>query len=219
MAATPAYEDSVFINCPFDPAYFPLFEVIVFTVFTCGFVARCAKEESDSGDVRVDKLARLIAGCRYGIHDISRIGLESDSGLPRFNMPFELGLDLGCKKFGEPRHRQKRLLILDTKPHRYQAFLSDIAGQDIRAHGDRPDDVITIVRDWLRTSSTRERVPGELIVRNQYQAFVKKLPELCAELGVDRANLNYLDYAAFIGNWLKGAEATAAAAARNHPAR
>jgi len=216
MAATPAYEDSVFINCPFDPVYSPLFEVIVFTVFACGFVPRCAKEEADSGDVRVDKLARLIEGCRYGIHDISRIGLELDSGLPRFNMPFELGMDMGCKKFGLPRHRQKRLLVLDAEPYRYKAFLSDIGGQDIQTHGNVPDKVVGLVRDWLRTASTRENIPGELILRNQFQAFVKQLPTMCAGVGVDRNNINYLDFAAFIGQWLKGAEARAS---RGQPAR
>lgn len=207
MAVKRAFEDSVFINCPFDSAYSALFEVIAFTIFACGFVARCAKEEADSGDVRLEKLARLIEGCRYGIHDISRIGLETDSGLPRFNMPFELGLDLGCKKFGDRRQRQKKLLILDSKPHRYQAFISDIAGQDIRAHGDRPDVAIALVRDWLRTASTRENITGELILRNLYQAFAQTLPELCAGVGVDRANINYLDYVNFVESWLKGTEA------------
>jgi len=207
VAKKRAYEDSVFINCPFDPAYFPLFEVIVFTVSACGFVPRCAKEEADSGDVRVEKLARLIEGCRYGVHDISRIGLEHDSGLPRFNMPFELGMDLGCKKFGKTRNRQKRLLVLDAEPHRYQAFLSDIAGQDIRVHRNAPDQVIGILRDWLRTASTRENIPGELVIRRRFQAFAQALPKICEALGVDRGNLNYLDYVAFVVNWLKAAEA------------
>lgn len=39
------YNDNVFINCPFDSAYKPLFDAIVFAVHDCGFVARCALEE------------------------------------------------------------------------------------------------------------------------------------------------------------------------------
>lgn len=31
------YENSVFINCPFDPEYWPLFEAIVFAAYDCGF--------------------------------------------------------------------------------------------------------------------------------------------------------------------------------------
>jgi hypothetical protein len=100
MARKPGYNDNVFLNCPFDSEYWPVFEAIVFTIFACGFVPRCAREEADSSDVRVDKLVRLIQQSRYGIHDISRVELDDAHGLPRFNMPFELGLDLGCKRFG-----------------------------------------------------------------------------------------------------------------------
>ncbi len=216
MAIRRAYEDSVFINCPFDPDYLPMFEVIVFTVFACGFSPCCAREEDDASDVRVEKIVRLIESCRFGIHDISRIGLEQDTGLPRFNMPFELGLDLGCKKFGQPRNRQKRLLILDAKPYRYKTFLSDIGGQDIRAHDNKPDQAISIVRDWLRTASTREKIPGDLVIRRQFEAFTQQLPEICAGIGLQRANLNYLDYVTFTLNWLRE---NRDAAARHQPAR
>lgn len=33
-----AYHQSVFINCPFDLQYQPLFEAIVFAVSNCGFI-------------------------------------------------------------------------------------------------------------------------------------------------------------------------------------
>ena len=45
----PGYEDSVFVNCPFDEEYEELFDAIVFSVHDCGFVARGALEASDSG--------------------------------------------------------------------------------------------------------------------------------------------------------------------------
>ena len=35
----------MFINCPFDAVYEPLFDAIVFAVYDCGFIARCALEE------------------------------------------------------------------------------------------------------------------------------------------------------------------------------
>ena len=50
------YTDNVFINCPFDSAYKPLFDAIVFAVHDCGFVARCALEEEDTSQVRIDKI-------------------------------------------------------------------------------------------------------------------------------------------------------------------
>jgi len=38
------FETSVFVNCPFDDAYKPMFEAIVFAVFDCGYGPRCALE-------------------------------------------------------------------------------------------------------------------------------------------------------------------------------
>ncbi len=63
---------SVFINCPFDAQYRPLFEAIVFAVFACGFRPRCALEIDDASQVRIDKIFKIIAECKYGVHDISR---------------------------------------------------------------------------------------------------------------------------------------------------
>jgi hypothetical protein len=43
-----SYANSVFVNCPFDPAYRPLFEAVVFATYDCGFYPRCALEVDDS---------------------------------------------------------------------------------------------------------------------------------------------------------------------------
>ena len=51
---------NVFINAPFDDDYAGLFDALIFTVYACGYRARCALEENDSGDIRLDKLAQLI---------------------------------------------------------------------------------------------------------------------------------------------------------------
>jgi hypothetical protein len=45
---------NVFVNAPFDPTYDPLLEAIVFMIHAAGFRARCALEENDSGDIRLD---------------------------------------------------------------------------------------------------------------------------------------------------------------------
>lgn len=122
----PRYEDLVFINCPFDPAYQPLFEALVFTVHHSGFVARCALEVSDSSKNRLSSIMDLIAECGYGIHDISRTQLDPATELPRFNMPLEFGIFLGCKRYGGPHDQVKRCLVLDQDRYRYQKFISDI---------------------------------------------------------------------------------------------
>jgi len=59
---------------------------MVFAVHDCGYVARCALETDDSGDVRIEKILAIVDQCKFGIHDISRPELNAHS-LPRFNMP------------------------------------------------------------------------------------------------------------------------------------
>jgi len=44
MAAIAQKSDNVFINCPFDSDYKPLFDAIVFAIFDFGFVPRCSLE-------------------------------------------------------------------------------------------------------------------------------------------------------------------------------
>jgi hypothetical protein len=111
----------------------------VFTVSVCGFVPRCSLEHDDASQVRLEKIYRLIGSSSFGIHDISRTELDGENHLPRFNMPLELGFFLGAKQFGAGRHRSKRCLILDRDRYRFQKFISDIAGQDIKAHGNSPE--------------------------------------------------------------------------------
>ncbi len=132
------YDQNVFINCPFDDTYLPLFRSLSFAVFECGLRPRCAREVYDAGEVRIEKIVRIIRDCRWGIHDISRTDLNT-RGLPRFNMPLELGPFIGARRFGTGVQTRKSCLVLDRQTHRYQEFISDIAGQDIDAHHDNAD--------------------------------------------------------------------------------
>lgn len=103
-------ERDVFINCPFSIDYQGFFEAIVYAVVRSGFTPRCARENDDGGEVRIDKICRIIAESRYGIHDISKTEPDPGSGLPRFNMPLELGLFLGARKFGGKNTCRRRAL-------------------------------------------------------------------------------------------------------------
>ena len=197
------YNDNVFINCPFDTNYKPLFDAMVFAVHDCGFIPRCALEEDDASEVRIDKIYSIIADCRYGIHDISRTELDAGSGLPRFNMPLELGVFLGAKKFGIEEQKRKKCLILDTKPYRYQQFISDIAGQDIQAHNDTPEAIVKVVRDWLRNASRREAIPSGGIIWERYQEFMEKLPQMAKEGQLIVEELIFNDYTLLVAQWLE----------------
>ncbi|MDQ2736687.1 MAG: hypothetical protein M3Y55_17230 [Pseudomonadota bacterium] len=102
----------------------------------------------------------MIDECRFGIHDVSRIERDTINDLPRFNMPFELGLFLGARRFGTKQQRSKQCLVLEAERYRYQKFLSDIAGQDIRQHSNEPARAVGAARDWLAASTEIGRAPA-----------------------------------------------------------
>jgi len=172
--AQPATDD-VFINCPFDRDYAPIFRALIITVYICGFRPRSAQELDDGGQTRIDKLLNLIDECRYGIHDLSRTELDAANGLPRFNMPLELGIFLGAKRYGGKAQKLKRLLILDIEQYRYQRFISDLAGSDIHGHGGDPVRALRETRDWLANVSRRQLPSADRVART-CEAFLADLP-------------------------------------------
>lgn len=196
------YSDHVFLNCPFDERYAPMFRALVFTIHDAGFVPRCALEVSDAAQNRYQKILDIVSECRFGIHDISRTE-PGKYGLPRFNMPFELGVFLGCKAFGGPVHRQKVCLVLDRRPYRYQRFLSDIAGQDVASHDGKIGVAIRAVRDWLRTASKRSIMPGGTTIANRYDRFRRELPAVAARIPAKVDELTFLDYTHVVLQWLE----------------
>ena len=193
---------NVFINCPFDSSYWRYFQAIVFTVMDCGCIARCALEAEDSGEVRILKIMRIIRECRLGIHDISRTELDTVNHLPRFNMPLELGMFLAAKEFGAGNQKLKSCLILDSEKYRYQKFISDIAGQDIKAHDNNIEKVVKAVRDWLFNNLTESKMPGGESIFNKYSRFQQLLPQLCQVAHLKEKELTFKDYHWLVHDWL-----------------
>ncbi len=201
-APSPRYDDSVFINCPFSPDYQELFRALVFAVADCGFLARSALEKNDSSETRIDKLYRIIAQCRYGLHDISVTELDPGNRLPRFNMPLELGIFLGARKFGSPSQRDKGCLILDRERFRYQIFCSDLAGQDPKSHGGKAADAVKCVRDWLRAERPSVRLPSGTRMWERYRQWMADLPVICDALLLEPDSLEFHDLTTTIEEWL-----------------
>jgi hypothetical protein len=173
------YERNVFINCPFDGEYQPLF-------------------------YGIEKIQDLIAECKYSIHDISRVDLDPVNSLPRFNMPLELGLDLGCRQYGKPYHQENVVLVLDTEQYRYQKYISDLAGRDPVAHNDSDEQVINEVRNWLRLELDPKLVktPSGSMIYQRYEQFQLALPSICAKLHWDINNLPFSDFAWAVADWI-----------------
>ena len=145
-----AFDRNVFVNCPFDSDYLRLLRPILFTIIYVGLKPRIALEVTDSGQARLEKIMDLIRQSKYGVHDLSRCEAVKAGELYRLNMPFELGLDFGCRQYGKGRLREKKILILEVQPHRYKAALSDLGGSDIEAHANEPYRVIRSIRGWLK---------------------------------------------------------------------
>ncbi len=199
------HKRDVFINCPFDDTYKPIFQAIIFAVLDLGFFARCALEVDDASETRLAKMVRIIEQCNYGIHDISSVELGTTTNLPRFNMPLELGLFLGCKLFGSKAQQKKSCLILDREPYRYRASISDISGQDIQAHDGEPDLAIMEVRNWLVSASARRAAPGGTAIAERYAQFIRDLPASCGEMKRDSTKLTFADLSETIEIWEKSA--------------
>ena len=151
-----------------------------------------------------EKIYKLINESKYGIHDISRVTLDSKNRLPRFNMPLELGIWLGAKRYGSSRDRAKRALVFDKVDHRYQKFCSDISGQDARSHNNDPSIVIRKVRNWLRNSPDYKNVafPGPEKMVARYAQFRAELPAECKQRGLNWRDLEFNDYANLVFGWL-----------------
>jgi len=197
------FESSLFINCPFDREYVPLLHSLVFVVFECGLQPRLASDQTDSGHVRIDKIRNLIRSCRYSVHDISRIEALRPGDEPRFNMPFELGLDLGCRYYGAPRLRDKQCLILEKERYRYQRVLSDISGNDIRAHEGDPKVLMSEVRNWLRVVTDKVLPSGDILWK-RFSLFRIHLAHMLEELRFSERDveaLEIVEYIGFIKNW------------------
>lgn len=203
MKLSKAYARQVFLNCPFDDQYRPLYEAIIFTLTAAEYAVRCSRERDDSGETRIGKIVEIIRQSKFSIHDISRVELDPMNQLPRFNMPLELGLFLGARFLADDKkQREKRCLILDAQPYRYQKFISDIAGQDIRSHDGDPEKAIGEVRSWLSTVSGRQ-LPGKAELVKLYREFRGDLPVFLGGIGLTEAEMQFPDYIHSCLAWLK----------------
>jgi hypothetical protein len=163
-----------------------------------------AVEDTGANEMRIDKILRLIRESCYSIHDISRVEGAGSEMLPRFNMPFEAGLAMGAARFersssGRPA---RDFLILDAEPFRDKRTLSDLAGQDARAHHDDPRHVVAAVRRFLAAKSRAERTRGAASIWWRFRQFVTDLPALSQRLELTLAEVTSFDY---LPEWLVAA--------------
>ena len=122
---------SVFLNIPYDSAFENLYLAYIAGLSSFGLIPR-ATLEIPTSQRRLQRILKLIQECAYSIHDLSRVQLDARAPrVPRFNMPFELGLAVAQNA----RNRRETWYVCETVSHRIGKSLSDLNGTDVRIHG------------------------------------------------------------------------------------
>lgn len=193
---------NVFINCPFDNYYFPLLKPLLFTLIYIDLSPKIS-ETSDSGEVRLLKIKELMAVSQYSIHDLSRMEPLKSKDYPRFNMPFECGIDFGLR-MSNSEFGIKKFLILEKEQHRYQKVISDISGNDIKAHKNDPEQVVKVIRDWFKP--TKPEIPRHKEIWLAFNEFEYDYEQILVEEDYDPKDINSLTFSDIIenmGTWIR----------------
>lgn len=165
-------DNSVFINCPYDPAYNSMRHSMLFTIVTLGYNPRLAIETTDSCVPRLDKIIKLIKESDISIHDLSRIKSKKKNEFSRMNMPYELGLDFGCKKYSSSKkNKSKKFLIIGDKKYDYMRALSDLSGIDIEYHNNKEINLIKAIRHWFVINLAIKQSPSPMEIWNKLMDF------------------------------------------------
>jgi hypothetical protein len=171
-------EHSVFVNCPYDQEFRPLFDAIVFSAICCGFIPRCAIESGSASLSRMDRIVHAIRASKYSIHDLSRCRGEGETNFARFNMPLELGMAM-AERFGDHQGTDGHdWLLLVPKGHTYTRFASDLAGYDPSEYDGSVQTIVPVVMAWLATRQDAVRCPAPQAVLGMLPSFVAARAEL-----------------------------------------
>lgn len=201
------YERSVFVNCPFDDEYYnSLLRPLLFTIIYLGFNPRIASESSDSGELRISKICELIGRSKYSIHDLSRLRARKRGEFYRLNMPFELGIEYGCRHFAIDHLKEKKCLILEKDKYEYMKALSDLSGVDIKSHNNDPPEVVVAIRTWFVETVGLRNVDGPTRIWYRFTEFTSEFYDRRKSEGFTDEDLNIMpipEYIDFIKQWVR----------------
>ena len=196
---------SVFINCPFDEEYKLLLRPMLFTLVSVRLLPRLASERSDSLEQRIEKILRLINECKYSIHDLSRLKSERANEFSRLNMPFELGIEYGCRRIAKNHLRTKRSLILEKKRYDIQKALSDLNGVDIKCHNNKSTQTVQALQHWLIETVGLNDVESPSVIWDKFNEFDYQFYERRKAQGYSKRDLQIMpvqQYIRFIKQWV-----------------
>ena len=147
----------VFLNIPYDDKFDRLFLAYIAGISAFGMVPRATLEITDSSR-RLQKILKLQRSCQYSVHDLSWVRRDPPKpSVPRFNMPFELGL---CVADNNRRQSQKQnWFVFEAEAHRLDRSLSDLSGTDPRIHGTTVQGVLGGLCNIFRRPGKQPSVP------------------------------------------------------------
>lgn len=164
---------TAFLNIPYDKEFVSLFLAYVVGLIHLGLEPQPTFAIPNQG--RLDAIIDLIDASDCSIHDLSRT--ETTNGVPRFNMPLELGLALHQRRVTKGKHR---VFVFESKPYRTLQSTSDVNGIDPFIHHGQPKEVMTQLRNIFRKPGDTITVPDMFAV---YRAVKRRLPEFKRDAG------------------------------------
>jgi hypothetical protein len=172
--------NAVFLNIPYDQRFRSLYLAYIAGLVHLGFVPRVTLG-LPGGTRRLDKILAEIQGCRYSIHDLSRVGLDRSPPFttPRFNMPFELGLAVAWEKSNPAKHTW---FLFEAKAYRVQKSLSDLNGTDPHIHGGHVAGVMRGLSNVFRRPRSRPTVPEMM---RTFNTISRRSAKILAEAGAE----------------------------------
>ncbi len=165
--------ESVFLNIPYDVGFESLYVAYVVGLTQLGLAINAALAVPNQR--RLGTIIELIDRSDVSIHDLSRV--EVSRGVPRFNMPVELGLALYRSHITNGKHR---VFIFERKRYRAQRSTSDVNGIDPQIHNGTVKGLMSGLRNIFRQSQDVTTVPEMLA---SYRVVKKKIPELRRNAG------------------------------------
>jgi hypothetical protein len=175
-----AERNYVFLNVPYDSAFENLYLAYIAGLSAFGLTPRATLEIPTSSR-RLERILKLIERCDHSIHDLSRVQLDAKSPrVPRFNMPFELGLAVAR----EVRKGGENWYVCETVPHRINKSLSDLNGTDVRIHRGTVRGVLGALCDMF---VRKTRQPSVQEMYRTYLRLRRNLPRIMRRAGASDA--------------------------------
>lgn len=170
--------NAVFLNIPYDEGFRSLYLAYIVGLVHLGLEPR-ATLGLPGGTGRLGKILSEIQGCRYSIHDLSRVGLDRTPPFttPRFNMPFELGLAVAWEKLNPAKHTK---FVFEAKAYRVQKSLSDLNEIDPLIHGGQ---VAGVMRELCNAFVRQRNQPTVPEMTETYKNVSRRLAKIMADAG------------------------------------